>query len=116
MAANLEESWRSAGAEEGFIAAQLAELQEGFARHDGPLPFWDSFDVDRQGNAWLREYALPGEPSTRWRVITRDGVYVGWADLPNVRSILDITDSRILAVRADSLDVPALVLLDLVKR
>jgi hypothetical protein len=68
------------------------------------------------GNAWLSEYSLPGQPSDRWRVITRDGTFVGWIALPDVVSILDITDDRILAVRSDELDVPAVVMLQLFKR
>lgn len=113
MAHNLEESMRSAGAGPPAIAARLADLEERFDLHDGPLPYWDSFHVDRQGNAWLRLYSVPGEPSTKWRVVTRDGVFLGWIDLPDVRSILDITDDRILAVRSDELDVPAVVMLEL---
>lgn len=110
MASNFEESMRSAGLEAGVISARLAELEEGFDLHDGPLPYWDSFHVDRQGNAWLRQYSIPGEPSTRWHVIKRDGVLVGWIDLPDVVSILDITNDRILAVRLDELDAPAVVM------
>jgi hypothetical protein len=115
MASRTEESFRARGVEETFLAAQLAQLEEGLDRHEGPLPYWDAFHVDRQGNAWLREYALPAEPSARWRVITRDGTFVGWIDLPDVISILDITDDRILAVRLDELDVPAVLMIELFK-
>lgn len=106
---------RSSGVGEERIAAQLAQLDEGLNRHDGPLPYWDSFLVDRSGNAWLREFSLPGQPSSRWRVIANDGRLVGWVEVPNVISILDITDDRILAVRLDDLDVPAVVMLELDK-
>ena len=116
IAGSFEEAFRSSGAEETFVAARLAEVEEGLDRHDGPLPYWDSFYVDRFGNAWLSEYTLPGQPSDRWRVITRDGTFVGWIELPDVVSILDITDDRILAVRTDELDVPAVVMLQLFKR
>ena len=115
VAARLEESLRSRNAEEPVVAARLAELEDELDRHDGPLPYWDEFTVDRQGNAWLREYSLPGEPSVRWRVITHDGTFVGWIDVPDVISILDITDDRVLAVRLDELDVPAVVMFELFK-
>jgi hypothetical protein len=115
MASRVEERLRAGGAEEPRVRAGLIVLEEGLDRHEGPLPYWDAFYVDRQGNAWLREYASPGEPSTRWRVVARDGRYLGWIDAPDVASILDITDDRILAVRQDELDVPAVVMLALSK-
>jgi hypothetical protein len=110
MARSVEQSFRSRGADETSLPGRLAELDEEFDRHEGPLPYWDAFHVDRQGNAWLREYAIPGEPSPRWRVITRDGTFVGWIVVPDIVSILDITDDRVLAVRQDDLDVPAVVM------
>jgi hypothetical protein len=116
LARNYEEAIRSRNADEKFVAARLAEFEEGLDRHEGPLPYWDSFLVDRQGNAWLREYSLPGEPSARWRVITRDGTFVGWIDVPNVASILDITSDRVLAVRLDEFDVSAVVMFQLSRR
>jgi hypothetical protein len=111
----LVEAYASSGAEPALVATRLAELEEGFDRHEGPLPYWDAFHVDRQGNAWLREYAPPGQPSGRWRVVTRDGTFMGWVDLPDVVAILDITDDRVLAVRLDDLDVPAVVMIPLLK-
>ncbi len=116
IAGHFEELFRSSRADETFVAARLAEVVEGLDRHDGPLPYWQSFHVDRLGNAWLSEYSLPGQPSDRWRVITRDGTFVGWIELPGIVSILDITDDRVLAVRTDDLDVPAVVMLKLLKR
>lgn len=115
MTQNLEDAFRSQGADESFVQARLGELEDGLDRHEGPLPYWDSFHVDRQGNAWMRQYALPEEPSERWRVITREGVFMGWVDLPEVIAVLDITEDRVLAVRLDALDVPAVVMLELVK-
>jgi hypothetical protein len=108
-----EEAYRARGAEDASVAAQLADLEEWLDRHEGPLPYWDSFHVDRRGNAWLSEYPQPRQPPGRWRVITRDGTFAGWVDLPGVIAILDITDDRILAVRENELDVPALVMIEL---
>jgi hypothetical protein len=110
-----EDAFRSSGTDEAVVNARLAELEEGLDLHDAPLPYWDQFYVDRQGNAWLGEYALPGEPPVRWRVLTRDGALVGWIDLPDVAYILDIADDRILAVRLNELDVPALMMINLLK-
>jgi hypothetical protein len=115
MAQGYEESFRSRGADEAFVAARLAELEADLDRHGGPLPFWRSFHVDRQGNVWLSEYTMAGEFRAKWRVMARDGKMMGWIDLPEVMAILDITDDRILAVRHDDLDVPAVVMLELRK-
>lgn len=115
MAASLEESYRTRGAEEGVISARIIELEEELDRHQAGLPYWDEFHVDRQGNAWLREYSPPGDPSPRWRVVGYDGRLVGWIEVPDVVSILDITEDRILGVRFDELDVPAVVMLELRK-
>jgi len=87
----------------------------GLNRHEGPLPYWDSFHVDRMGNVWLSQYTLPGQPPGKWRVLSRDGTFNGWVDLPEVIAILDITDDRILAVSLDELDVPAVVMIGLIK-
>lgn len=115
MAKIFEGSLRARGSDESFVAAQLAQLEEGLNRHDGPLPYWDSFHVDRSGNAWLSEYTLPGAPRQRWRVVGHDGTFKGWVNLAEVIAILDITNDRILAVRHDDLDVPALVMIELIK-
>jgi len=115
MARTFEEAYRSRGAEESFVAAQLTELEKGLNRHEGPLPYWDLFHVDRMGNVWLSQYTLPGQPPGKWRVLSRDGTFNGWVDLPEVIAILDITDDRILAVSLDELDVPAVVMIGLIK-
>jgi hypothetical protein len=112
----VEEAFRSSGREDSFVEAQLAELEELLDRHEEPLPYWESFHVDRLGNAWLSRYTFPVGPPERWRVLTRDGTFVGWVDLPDVVAILDITADRILAVRHDELDVPAVELIELIKR
>lgn len=111
-----EDAYRSRGAEEGFITAQLAELEEGLNLHEGPLPYWDQLHVDRTGNVWLSRYSPPGQVPEEWRVLDRDGAYGGWVDLAGVISILDITDDRILAVRLDEFDVPAVTMFELFKR
>lgn len=110
-----EDAYRSSGSAEAFVTAQLATLEEGLNRHEGPLPYWDRFRVDRVGNVWLSDYTLPGQPSDRWRVVARDGTVRGWVDLRGVTAILDITYDRILGVRRDDLDVPAVMMFALIK-
>ena len=103
------------GAPEEMVQRRVAELDEGFDLHEGPLPLWRSFHVDRLGNAWLSEYTFIGEFPDRWRVLRRDGALIGWVDVPDVVAVLDVTDDRLLAVRFDELDVPALIMFELIK-
>lgn len=110
-----EEAYRAQGAQEAFVTAQLAELEAGFDRHEGPLPYWRQFFVDRAGNVWLGRYPRLGQNPEAWRVLARDGAIEGWVSLPGVLTILDITDDRILAVRRNELDVSAVVMLRLIK-
>jgi hypothetical protein len=53
----------------------------------------------------------PGE----WRVVGYDGEYRGWVSLPDLISILDITEDRILGIRRDEFDVPAVLMFKLIK-
>lgn len=116
MMRSYEDAFRTAGLPESFMTAQVAELQELLDRYDGPLPYWDTFKVDRLENIWLSAYTPDGQPRRHeWRVFADDGTAVGWIDLPDLIDVLDITDDRILAVRRDQLDVPAVVMLDLIK-
>lgn len=112
--ARYEEALRSQVSDEARVDAQLRALEEGFDRHAGPLPFWSGFFVDKVGNVWLSEYALSAEPPGRWRVVARDGFFHSWVDLPGLIAVLDITSDRILGVRFDELDIPALVMLELI--
>lgn len=110
-----EDAYRSRGAEESFVKAQLAELRDGLDRYDGPLPLWSELHVDRLGNVWLSEYGIPGDGLDRWRVLTRDGTFAGWVDMRDIVAVLDITDGRVLAVRLNEVDVPAFVVLEVTK-
>ena len=101
-------------AEGPAVARQFERLEEEFDRHDGPLPYWDAFVADRDGNVWLREYSVPGWPSRKWRIVSRRGP-IGWVELPDVAYVLDIAQDRILAVRQDELRVSAAVVFELSK-
>lgn len=96
-----------------MISSRLADMEAGLERHQGPIPYWNDFHLDRMGNVWLSRYAPPGQVPEKWRVLARDGAYLGWVSLPGVISILDITDNRILAVRLNEFDVPAVTMFEL---
>ncbi|WP_405282828.1 hypothetical protein V3331_13280 [Gaopeijia maritima] len=104
------ESAESVGRDEASVAAQRMELEENLDRHDGPLPYWDSFFVDREGNTWTRRYGLPLNPAGEWRIVTRDGELLGWIDLPGVVAILDASDDHVLVALLGELDVSAVAL------
>jgi hypothetical protein len=115
MAQVYEEAYRSRNSEESFIAARLADLEEGLDRYEGPMPLWRFFLTDRLGNAWMSEFFMPAERAERWRVVKRDGTFEGWVEIPGISDVLDITGDRVLAVKLDDMEVPALVMLELIK-
>jgi hypothetical protein len=108
-------AYESIGRDEAFIEAQLAEVERGIDRHEGPLPYWSRLYVDRRGDVWLARYGLAEDAPGQWRVLDRNGVYHGWVELPGIITILDSTEDRVLAVAQDDLDVPAVLMLSLTK-
>lgn len=78
-------------------------------------PYWDTLLVDSEGNVWMRHFDRPRLFSDRWTVVDRDGRLVGVVTVPDIVEILDISEDRILGVSFDDFDVPAAVLLELVK-
>lgn len=64
----------------------------------------------------MGRYAMPLAPPEQWRVVTRDGVVAGWVELPGALVILDATDDRVLAVRLNELEVPAVTMFGLRRR
>jgi hypothetical protein len=113
MWAGWEEVLSTRGPE--YVAAQRTRFRHDIDLYEGPLPYWDDLHVDQGGNVWLSRFPLPLQAPEQWRVLARDGTAIGWVALPGVRAILDITDDRVLAVRSNGLDVPAVVMLRLVK-
>jgi hypothetical protein len=63
-------------------------------------------------------YAMPllPAPPEQWRVVTRDGVVVGWVELPGALAILDACEDRVLAVRLNEPEVPAVIMFGLRRR
>ncbi len=115
MVGAFEEAWEATGQGEANVARLRAQLDESLDRHDGPLPYWYTLVGDREGNVWTRRYGPLVAPSSDWRVVTRDGIFGGWVELPGVAAVLDITDDRILVVLHDEMDVPAVALFRLIK-
>lgn len=101
------------GVDEARIAQRRLDLAEQFAWYGDDLPYWNDFHVDGEGRVWLRDFALPWSPSDRWRVIDPDAGSVAWVEGLDLRVPLDIRGGRVLGVRYDPLDVPAVVMLDL---
>ena len=97
------------------IGGMIRDLRAGLARHEGPVPLWDGLLSDDEGNIWLREFAGGLESSDRWRVIGADGGFVGWVEFPESVRVLDVADDRVLGVNLNEFDVPAVVVLPLVK-
>jgi hypothetical protein len=116
LATFYEDMIRERGGDDDALATQLRALEEGFERHGGPLPYWDAFFVDRRGDVWLGAYPVAVQAPGLWRIISRDGVFQAWVELPGVMAILDVTEDRILGWRQNEFDVPALVMFELIRR
>lgn len=115
MVGAFEEVWASTGQGEAYVARLRSQMDESLDRHDGPLPYWNALVVDREGTVWTRRYGPLVAPSNAWRVVTHDGVFGGWVELPGVAEVLDITDDRLLVVLRDEMDVPAVAMLRLTR-
>lgn len=105
-----------AGYPEDEAEGRLNRYRESLDRHDGVIPLWDQLVVDAAGNVWLSEHALPGQPVERWRVIRRDGEFLGWVTIPGTLKVLDVREDRVLVVRQDDFDVPGVAMHRLVRR
>jgi len=113
--AAFEVAMRRSGAPEEMIEPRLADMRAGLERFDDPVPYWDNLVVDHAGNVWLRDFSLPGAYEASWTVLRHDGTLLGTVQIPNAVQVLDISERRVLAVYLDDFDVPALVMLDLLK-
>ncbi|MEK9500238.1 hypothetical protein [Gaopeijia maritima] len=91
---------------------RLSEGDEAFSTRRLFAPLAMASSIDREGRV-LRDFALPCTPSDRWRVIDPDAGSVAWVEGLDLRVLLDIRGGRVLGVRYDPLDVPAVVMLDL---
>ncbi len=114
------DQYRAAWADNGWDAPrtnrQLEELEDGLERFDLPLPYWDQLHVDRLGNVWLSRYPPPFTRSEAWQIVERNGRHAGEVVVPGSIRILDATEDRVLAVVMNELDVPAVVMHEIVKR
>lgn len=71
--------------------------------------------VDRVGNYWVGDYALPGQQPGSWSVFAPDGRWLGKVATPGGFQPTDIGDDYVLGIFRDDFDVEYVRLYELVK-
>jgi hypothetical protein len=69
------------------------------------LPWYDAIVVAQDSSIWIREYALPGEDSSLWRVLEPTGHLNATAMLPSSFVPTRIGADGLLGIATDSLNV-----------
>lgn len=111
----LYEAWireQSGDMEPERLSQVLADRREDF---EGPVPFFRSVLADRRGNVWLGDYHVWTNLSPEFDVIAADGTWIGPVGFPGVIQVLDITDTHVLGIERNDLDVQAVVLYSIEK-
>ncbi|MGD8321183.1 MAG: hypothetical protein PVJ02_12025 [Gemmatimonadota bacterium] len=67
------------------------------------------------GDFWIREYGPPGEKGESWSVFGPDRRFLGMVAVPDGIRITDVADDYVVGVRTDGLDVPHVVVFDLLE-
>lgn len=61
--------------------------------------------ADRDGHLWVAEYPSAGEPPTRWRILDRDGRWLGTVNTPPGLRLTYVARNYIVGVFTDDLGV-----------
>lgn len=100
--------WRRAFEEAPLVgpAREARELLE-IAGYPMPptIPAYSALTVDRDGNIWVKRFALPGPSTNRWGVFGRDGRFLGHVAVPAGLEVYEIGPDYVLGTETDSLYV-----------
>ena len=116
-----EEDW--ARYEEGIRERQSARDPEEFERDlarlredfGGLMPLFRWVLGDPAGNVWLSEFDFVDIWPAGYAIVAADGTWLGEIEFPVPIQVLDITESHVLGVERNELDVQAVVLYRIVK-
>ena len=90
------------------LVERLRARTAGTMRRDIPIPetmpAYGAFLGDPDGNLWVQEYRVEGEPA-RWAVIDASGRFLGIVELPAPGRVTEIGRDYVLGVWTDDLDV-----------
>ena len=75
------------------------------APHGSTVPFYERILGDDEGNLWVEEFTVPGEPPAGWTVFGTEGRLLGTVDLPEEFRPLHIGSDFVLGVATDDLGV-----------
>lgn len=68
-------------------------------------PLFGDMAVDPDGNVWVQAHPRPGQETTPWAVLGRDGRILGEIALPSALKVYEVGRDYVLALRHDDLDV-----------
>jgi hypothetical protein len=92
--------------EEAALVGQAKEARELVEIAGDPMPSttpaYSALKVDRDGNIWVRRFALPGQSTDSWGVFGRDGRFLGHVAVPAGLEVHDIGPDYILGIETDS--------------
>lgn len=103
---------------EARISGMKQTIQEPlpYFGNPGPSPDYGGIISDSDGNVWIGNFVFRGLNSPRrYNVMSSDGEWVGWAEMPAGLRILAIGTDRALGVERDSLDVQAVSVYEIKK-
>ena len=92
-----------AHAQHPLLARRERSLRE--APHGSTVPFYERILGDDEGNLWVEEFTVPGEPPAGWTVFGTEGRLLGTVDLPEEFRPLHIGSDFVLGVATDDLGV-----------
>jgi hypothetical protein len=69
------------------------------------LPWYDAILVADDGALWTRDYVLPFEENSIWRVLSQAGELLAIAKLPSAFMPRSVRGDELLGIHTDSLDV-----------
>lgn len=108
--AALDEQARGIAFYQRMSPAELRERRDRWrANASDALPVYLELLGDTEGNVWMGAWVLYPAPADHYRVIARDGSWIGRVEMPPGFRPLAIGRDRIVGYERDALDVPAVV-------
>lgn len=98
---------RGGGRDPEVLNRDLQRRREAFG---GVMPLYRWLLGDSAGNLWLSEFDFVDIWPARYAIVQADGVWLGTVEFPRPIRILDISDTHVLGVETDELDVEAVTL------
>ncbi len=114
-AARIDSERMNPGRTAAYHDSMTARVLEGYNLNTSdPVRLFDAIVGARDGSVWIASFTAGSSAATaeEWRVISREGEWVGVVQFPAETRILDISPGRILGVQKGVLDVETVVVFE----